>query len=439
MGFRKTVPSRLRRFFVRFTFVFLVVLRATVYGHGKRVVAKKTSTDEAVGDQVTRPPPHIDDALVEKKTPLEPTRALFEEALRRNQSETFFKAFFKRQLGDVTRFSGAVVSKANLKSLVARSHAKLSLYRLSRDDGNQFTWNHISGPASFWSTNDFHAFVRDHLDDVASDFPDEFREAYFLINNFDEPQAVGEECVNKLDALRQLHANVVEGVIPSNENVPVWSMSKVRGCHKDILFPFPDYFVHLREKRAAEELCQSPWMNRSNDIIFRGSTTGFGNVTTNLRARTIAQLIDEPGFNLRFTAAIQGFQKSWAPRLFKEKMSNSDFCNFKASMDIDGNAHSFNRQLLIAEAGALMVRVNVFTDWFADGVQKDEFCFAVDVDNVLNASRRVHESLVRNPTLAEEMAKSYKRLARWVIQDDVAIQYLREAFTSYVAAVRFME
>jgi len=58
---------------------------------------------------------------------------------------------------------------------------------------------------------------------------------------------------------------------------------------------------------------------------------------------------------------------------------------------------------------------------------------------VLNASRRVHESLVRNPTLAEEMAKSYKRLARWVIQDDVAIQYLREAFTSYVAAVRFME
>ena len=137
--------------------------------------------------------------------------------------------------------------------------------------------------------------------------------------------------------------------------------------------------------------------------------------------------------------AIQGFQQSWAPRLFKDKMSGGDFCNFKAIMDIDGNAHSFNRQLLIAEAGAVMVRVNVFTDWFAEGVQNDEFCFAVDPSDVLNTSRRIRDSLIRDPVRAVDTAEAFTRLARWVVQDDVVIQYLRQAFNHYVAAVHFIE
>ncbi|CEG01297.1 Lipopolysaccharide-modifying protein [Ostreococcus tauri] len=446
---RRTAVKLRRRFLARFALAVLVVC-AMVYGRENRVVPEKISSDEptflggdatseAVGDRVTRGSPRVADTSAGKIDSLQPTRALFEEALKQNQTETFFKAFFKSQLGDIAHFDGAVVQKAKLEALVARSIPKLSLYLLSRDDGNKFTWSHVAGPATFWSTNDFHAFVKEHLEVITVDFPDTFHEAYFLINNFDEPQAVGEGCVDKIDLLRQLHANVVEGVISSYEKVPVWSMSKVRGCHTDLLFPFPDYFVHLREKSAAREACQSRWMNRSNDIIFRGSTTGFGDATTNLRARTMGKLIDEPGFDVGFTVAIQGFQQSWAPRLFKDKMSGGDFCNFKAIMDIDGNAHSFNRQLLIAEAGAVMVRVNVFTDWFAEGVQNDEFCFAVDPSDVLNTSRRIRDSLIRDPVRAVDTAEAFTRLARWVVQDDVVIQYLRQAFNHYVAAVHFIE
>ena len=368
-----------------------------------------------------------------------PTRGFFDEAVRMNRTGEFFDAFFATRLGDAAEFDGVVVSRAALNALAARSNPKLSVYRLSRNGGGGAAWSHVSGPSTFWSTNDFHAYVRTHVNAISEGLPDDFREAYFLINNFDEPQAVGERCGADLARLRELHANVVQGVISPADNVPVWSMSKIRGCHRDILFPFPDYFARLRANIAERTACTTPWTNRASDIAFRGSTTGFGDARTNLRARTLGQLINEPGFNVGFTAAIQGFQQSWAPHLFREKMSGEDFCKYKAIMDIDGNSHSFNRQLLIAEAGAVMVRVNVFTDWFAEGVLGDEFCYVVDPSDVLASSRRARASLSSEPARAEEIARAYSRLAKWAVQDDVAIRYLREAFSRYIAGVRFTE
>jgi len=392
--------------------------------------------DHAKGQQATSV--GVEEPLAMRTQSQEPTRTFFEEAMQTNQTDLFFDAFFKRQLGDIRDFDGVVVSRTKLNALVARSFPKLSLYRLSRQDGAS-SWEHVSGPLSFWSTNDFHAYVREHISAITRGLPESFRESYFLINNYDEPQAISERCGADLSRLSQLHANAREGLISPGENIPVWSMSKIRGCHKDLLFPFPDYFVHLREQSADREVCASTWRNRSGDIAFRGSTTGFGDTKTNLRARTLEQLIQEPGFNVGFTEPIQGFQKSWAPHLFREKMSGKDFCNYKAIMDIDGNAHSFNRQLLIAKAGAVMVRVNVFTDWFADGITGDEFCYVIDPSNVLDTARRVRASLSSDPARAEEVASAYNRLAKWAVRDDVAIRYLHESFSRYIAAVQFAE
>jgi hypothetical protein len=393
--------------------------------------------DNAKGQQATSV--GVEEPLAMRTQSQEPTRTFFEEAMQTNQTDLFFDAFFKRQLGDIRDFDGVVVSRTKLNALVARSSPQLSLYRLSRQDGGASSWEHVSGPLSFWSTNDFHAYVREHISAITRGLPESFRESYFLINNYDEPQAISERCGADLSRLSQLHANAREGVISPGENIPVWSMSKIRGCHKDLLFPFPDYFVHLREQSADREVCASTWRNRSGDIAFRGSTTGFGDTKTNLRARTLEQLIQEPGFNVGFTESIQGFQKSWAPHLFREKMSGKDFCNYKAIMDIDGNAHSFNRQLLIAKAGAVMVRVNVFTDWFADGITGDEFCYVIDPSNVLDTARRVRASLSSDPARAEEVASAYNRLAKWAVRDDVAIRYLHESFSRYIAAVQFAE
>jgi hypothetical protein len=63
-------------------------------------------------------------------------------------------------------------------------------------------------------------------------------------------------------------------------------------------------------------------------------------------------------------------------------------------LDIDGNAHSFNRQVLIALSRSVMIRVNVFTDLIANGILNGEFCHDVDArmgndDDVRNALRDI--------------------------------------------------
>ena len=120
-------------------------------------------------------------------------------------------------------------------------------------------------------------------------------------------------------------------------------------------------------------------------------------------------------------------------------MKAEDFRKFKFLMDIDGNAHSFNRQLLIAQSKAVMVRVNVFTDWIADGVMDEEFCYTIDPSDVLRSARAVRRTLLDDLERAEHVANAYHRLTRWLLRDEIVVRYLRDAFTRYVSSVRFVE
>ena len=143
------------------------------------------------------------------------------------------------------------VSKATLASIANRSGGKIALYALQKhaiDDG-KFGWNHVAGASEFWSTRDFHTYIREHVNEIAKNLPEDFKEAYFLINNYDEPQSMGVHCVD-IDRLRKLHPNV--GIVSPSGQAPVWSMSKVRGCHMDILFPFPIISVIFAKERGRE-------------------------------------------------------------------------------------------------------------------------------------------------------------------------------------------
>jgi len=46
----------------------------------------------------------------------------------------------------------------------------------------------------------------------------------------------------------------------------------------------------------------------------------------------------------------------------------SEWSAYRYALDIDGNAHSFNRPLAIARAGCTLLRVSVFTDLFNEGL-----------------------------------------------------------------------
>jgi len=393
-----------------------------------------------------------------------PTRALFHDTIAKNDTTDtrFFDAFFRKTLSDIQAFDGVKVSKSTLVSIARRSSQKLSVYELKRSAMSApqaFEWNHIADTSSFWSTNPFHDFVRENIDEISSGVlhNNATNAAYFLVNNYDEPQTVDKNNCTNMDELHKAHPNVAPGFITTQGyyNLPVWSMSKVNGCHGDILFPFPDYFAHLKSHRdddderlltaADNDETASSWMRDRLDIVaFRGSTTGFGDAHTNLRTRIIRMLLNESGFDVGFTKVIQGFQQSSASELFKPNaMTGKDFEKYKYLLDIDGNAHSFNRQVLIDLSRSVMIRVNVFTDWIANGMLDGEFCHDVDArksnGDVLNGLRDIRRMLMDDVHVAERTAYAYHAVTRWLLRKEIAMAYLKRAFSAYVSAVEFVD
>ena len=108
------------------------------------------------------------------------------------------------------------------------------------------------------------------------------QKAYFVINGFDEPAVIG-ECPD-FTSLTQQHPNAKFRLIDSTESVPVWSMSKIRGCHADLLIPNPDIFAQFARESEAKSH-HLPWIQRADKVVFRGSSTGMGTSDSNLRVR----------------------------------------------------------------------------------------------------------------------------------------------------------
>ena len=175
-----------------------------------------------------------------------PTRACFEESMRSNSSTGFFDAFFHKALADVDEFQGFNVSKATLASIANRSGGKIALYALQKhtiDDG-KFGWNPVAGASEFYR-RDFsrHQGTRQRIGKNLR----KISRSIFSHQQLRRTQSMGVHCVD-IDRLRKLHPNVGEGIVsPHRSSVE----RRLRRCHMDILFPFPDYFSHLRKKEVA--------------------------------------------------------------------------------------------------------------------------------------------------------------------------------------------
>jgi len=381
----------------------------------------------------------------------------------------FFFRFFEKNFQDVEKFANEKLSRERMRAAVRRDSRKLALYALRRNTNNPsaFEWVRLEGQTQWWSTNDFHEFMRDKVTEIGQKYlPDDFKEMWFLINCFDEPLMMG-ECP-KQQQLSNLHGVIQKRTSPFSfigDGVVVWSMAKVDGCHDDFLFPFPDYFGHFknyirqdgeRKKGGASSILNATerssweqfqlrkdpsWDERSNDIKFRGSSTGSSTPETNLRNRVIKDLINEPGFDVGFTEFIQGFPQ--AHHLAKPRMGDGDFGKNKVLLDIDGNSHSFNRQLVIARAGSAMLRVNVFDDWFSRGLEDGEFSFTVNPENVLAEARAFRDDKLLGGKEGEledvrQSAMALQDLAQW-LDESVGVRYMGEMIKRYVKAMPLVD
>ena len=383
----------------------------------------------------------------------------------------FFYRFFEKNFQDVEKFANEKLSRERMRAAVRRDSRKLALYALRRNTNNPsksvFEWVRLEGQTQWWSTNGFHEFMRDKVAEIGQKYlQDDFKETWFLINCFDEPLMMG-ECP-KQQQLSNLHGLIQRRTSPfsfSGDGVVVWSMAKVDGCHDDLLFPFPDYFRHAKNyvKKDADrnkggassilnaterssweqfQLRKDPsWDERSNDIKFRGSSTGSRTPETNLRNRVIKDLINEPGFDVGFTDFIQGFPP--AHHLAKPRMGDGDFGKNKVLLDIDGNSHSFNRQLVIARAGSAMLRVNVFKDWFSSGLEDGDFSFTVNPEHVLVEARAFRDDKLLGGKEGEledvrKSAMALQDLAQW-LDESVGVQYMGEMIKRYVNAMTLVD
>jgi hypothetical protein len=346
--------------------------------------------------------------------------------------------YFSKALSDaryLARGEVANVSLARMRRVVQRSPQQLGLYVLMKDESDGGAkWNHVSGQGiNFWATKPFHHFMKRYSEVVASRLSPG-QNVYFVVNGFDEPAVTG-ECPN-MSQLTAIHPNIREGIVNRKEGVPVWSMSKVRDCHLDLLFPHPDLFAKFG--RTAELRENQPWTQRKDEVVFRGSTTGMGSVDTNLRIKVARDLVNTSGFDVGIHAAIQTIKQDLITDLMKPTLQVSELSSYKYAMDIDGNAHSFNRPLAIARAGCTLLRVNVFTDLFDEGLLNGIHAFDIDPAKVKLDAPRLLRELRAAPDKAKAAATLLSETHAW-LTEDVIMTYMKEAITQYSRSVRFID
>ena len=203
---------------------------------------------------------------------------------------------------NVTPDGPVTISVTKMRQIVQKWPQRLGLFQLIKHDGDDnASWEHVIGQGkSFWSTKPFHDFMSRHASSFSTGLTVGQR-SYFVVNGFDEPAVTG-ECPN-MSHLTAIHPNIREGIVNKKEGVPVWSMSKVRDCHLDLLFPHPDLFAKFG--RTAELRENQPWTQRKDEVVFRGSTTGMGTADTNLRIKVTRDLVNTSGFDVGIHAAIQ--------------------------------------------------------------------------------------------------------------------------------------
>lgn len=342
--------------------------------------------------------------------------------------------FFRKPLADVEYFKDATVSVNAMRNIVVRSTIQLGLFSLTKDANGRASWNHIMGQGEgFWATAPFHHFLKRHLDTIAISVP-KGTTAYFIINNFDEPQAIG-ACPN-FSSLHNQHPNVNRGFIDASERIPVLSMSKVRDCHLDLLIPHPDIFS-MTDRHNSMGARPPPWKLRADKVVFRGSTTGMGDAMTNLRCKVVRALKDIHGFDVGLTAAIQTLAPRQVSDLLRSRIDAREWTGSRYILDVDGNAHSFDRPLAIARAGATMLRVNVFTDVWNDGLIAGRHTFDINPTNIGESAMNLLDSLREDADKAEGAARTLHELHEWFRSEDVMIMYLQELVTRYVESVKF--
>ena len=163
-----------------------------------------------------------------------------------------------------------------------------------------------------------------------------------------------------------------------------------------------------------------------------------GDAKTNLRVKVIRELIHDPDSDVGLHAAIQTIQEDSIRDAMKPKLSVAEWSSYRYAMDIDWSIHSFHRPLVIAGSSCSMLRVNIFTDLFDDGLLSGTHAFDITPMNVSRTAKQVLEKLREVPEQAQAAAHLLTVTHEWLTEDSLP-SYRQKVVSLRVSSVEFVE
>ncbi|HZP20408.1 MAG TPA: glycosyl transferase family 90 [Bauldia sp.] len=220
-----------------------------------------------------------------------------------------------------------------------------------------------------------------------------------------------------------------------------------------ILVPDAEFFLRrgydgLRRAAAARSV---PWIERSGEILWRGSSTGTGDVAaadmspgnTALipRARLCLMLRDVPGVDARLVNAVQAPDRNAAlarlkqARILGEERPPAEWLGRKFAIDIDGNCNAWSNLFTRLLLGCCVIKVaspQGYRQWYygdlvpwrnfvpvksdmSDLMEKIDWCRRnlAECEAIAAAGRR----LAMEMTFAREIARGVETL-NWMLPRD---------------------
>lgn len=232
---------------------------------------------------------------------------------------------------------------------------------------------------------------------------------WLLLGSMDEPaNRVRSTCPH---SVQTAHANVFgwpDRVTDEEaELLPFFSPAKIRGCHRDWLYPFGEI---CESQQVEVDGGITLWEERRTRAFWRGSSTGFGNLNTNHRVN-IVRFLRRDSRRLHHDVGITSFAQGMAedPELASPKSALSGWHVHKHLLDMGGNSYS-RRLSLLAQLGSSLVVVNPFEDVFSRTLVHKKHVLRVEINgtNVADAFEWLRQNDARAKALGNSLTKHWK-------------------------------
>lgn len=321
-----------------------------------------------------------------------------------------------------------------LRELVAVATRLPHLFTLQRVSASGVQY--VAGGSSNWHWD---CFVQQILPAVAKHISAAQAPIYLLINSFDEPVSQLDTCNPQV---LRAHGNIFgrPDRLAGHEinRLPIFSPCKVRGCHKDWLYPYGE----ICDPLSVPVPIDIPWELRNKTLFWRGSTTGFGKTRRSLleglnhRVRVIRALrkgaAERPdlSFDVGFTDFVQNVPK--IADLASPWVDFKQWTQFKFILDMGGNSYS-RRLILLAHLKSAVILNNPFQDLFSRSLVNGTHALISDVAGSDIIS--LYESLLVNDEKGKRMGRALYRHMKRHFNFDSLVSEMTAVIKAYADSV----